>query len=119
MANTQELINQARALGEALARHADVQAFFTARAEVEKDAAAQELLKNYSSQAHRVQQLSAENKPIEPDDKKKLLDFEQRMAGNPALKKMMAAQVGYITLMNRVNQAMETPIVAAQQPSKT
>ena len=117
MADTQDLIKQAKALGEAIAQHADVRAFFAARVEVEKDTAAQALLKNYSAQAQRVQRLTAEQKPVEPEDKRKLLEYEQQMAGNPALKKMMAAQVGYITLMNRVNQAMETPLAAAQKPA--
>ena len=117
MANTQDLINQAKALGEAIAQHPDIRAFFTARQEVAKDAAAQELLKNYGAQTQRVQQLAAEQKPIEPDDKKKLMDYEQQMAGNPALKKMMAAQIGYVTLMNRINQAMEAPLAAAQNPA--
>ncbi len=31
------------------------------------------------------------------------------MAGNEQLKKMMAAQVNYVALMNRVYQAMEAP----------
>lgn len=117
MNQTQELINQAKSLGEAIARHPDVRAFFSARGEVERDTAAQELLKKYHLQAQRVQQLTAERKPIEPEDKKKLLEYEQEMAGNPALKKMMAAQVGYIALMNRVNQAMETPLATAQNPT--
>jgi cell fate (sporulation/competence/biofilm development) regulator YlbF (YheA/YmcA/DUF963 family) len=117
MANTQDLLNQAKALGEAIAQHPDVRAFFSARMEVEKDAAAQVLLKNYSAQTQRLQQLTAEHKPIEPEDKKKLMEFEQQLAGNSTLKKMMGAQVGYIALMNRVNQAMETPLAAAQNPA--
>jgi len=115
MADTQELINQARALGEAIARHPDVQAFLRARTEVEEDAAAQELLKAYSAHAQHLRQLEVEQKPVEVADKHKLAEYEQQMASNEALKKMVAAQVGYVTLMNKVNQAMEAPLAKIQR----
>jgi cell fate (sporulation/competence/biofilm development) regulator YlbF (YheA/YmcA/DUF963 family) len=118
MADTQELINQARALGEAIAKHPDVQVFMAARAEVEQSSDAQQLLKNYSEHTQRIRQLEAEQKPIEVADKHTLADYERQMASDPALKKMMAAQVNYITLMNRVNQAMEAALARVQRPEQ-
>ena len=118
MADTQELINQARTLGEAIAKHPDVQAFMAARAEVEQSSDAQQLLKDYAQHTQRIHQLEAEQKPIEVADKHKLAEYEQQMASNDALKKMMAAQVGYVTLMNQVNQAMEASLAALQRPGR-
>jgi cell fate (sporulation/competence/biofilm development) regulator YlbF (YheA/YmcA/DUF963 family) len=117
MADTQELINQAAALGEAIAKHPDVQAFMAARAEVEKDPGAQQVLRGYAEHTQRIHQLEAEQKPIEVADKRKMAEFEQQMAANDALKKMMVAQVGYVTLMNQINQAMESSLASLQKPS--
>ena len=115
MVDKQELIEQARRLGEALATHPDVQAFLSARAGVEQSSDAQELLKAYSEHAQRIRRLEAEQKPIEVADKHKLAAYEQQMASNEAIKKMVAAQVNYVSLMNRVHQAMEAPLAAVQK----
>ena len=115
MADTQELINQARALGEAIAKHPDVQAFLSARTEVERNADAQKLLRAYSEHAQHLRKLEVEQKPIEVADKHKLAEYEQQMASNEALKKMMAAQVGYVALMNKVNQSIEVPLATIRK----
>ena len=118
MAETQELITRAHALGEAIAKHPDVQAFLSARTEVEQSSDAQKLLKSYSEHAQRIRSLEAEQKPIEVADKHKLAEYEQQMASNEALKKMMAAQVNYVALMNKVNQAMDAPLATSQKPDQ-
>lgn len=118
MADMQELINQARMLGEAIASHPDVRAFLAARAAVDQDSDAQQLLIRYSEHARRMQMLEAEQKPIEVADKHKLAEYEQQMASNDALKAMLSAQVGYVALMNQVNQAMEAPLAALQKPQQ-
>jgi cell fate (sporulation/competence/biofilm development) regulator YlbF (YheA/YmcA/DUF963 family) len=112
MADVQELLKQARALGEAIASHPDVQAYLAARNKVDSDAEAQQILKSYTQHSARVRTLEAQQKPIEPDDKRKLVEYEQQLASNAALKELMRRQVDYVTLMNQVNQAMENPLAA-------
>ena len=119
MADVQDILKQARALGEAIAAHPNVQAYLAARTKVESDAQAQQLLKSYTEQATRVRTLEAQQKPIEPEDKRKLAEYEQGMASNDALKDLMRRQVDYVTLMNQVNQAMETPLAARSKPGET
>ncbi|MFQ5806850.1 MAG: YlbF family regulator [Phycisphaerae bacterium] len=111
----QELLDRARALGEAIANHPRVRAFMAARAKAEQDSEAQQLLKAYEEQAQHVRRLEAEQKPIEVADKRKLAECEQKMASNEALKELMRTQVDYVTLMNRVNQAMEAPLAGSRQ----
>ena len=86
MAEVQGLLDQARALGEAIANHPLMQAFAAARAKVENDTAAQQVLKAYEEQAKHIRQLEAQRKPIEVADKRKLAECEQKMASNQALK---------------------------------
>jgi cell fate (sporulation/competence/biofilm development) regulator YlbF (YheA/YmcA/DUF963 family) len=115
MAEIQELVDRARALGEAIANHPDVRAFAAARTRVEKDAEAQQLLKAYEEQARHIRRLEAEQKPIEVADKRKLAECEQRMASNDALKELMRRQADYVALMNQVNRAMEAPLAANRE----
>jgi cell fate (sporulation/competence/biofilm development) regulator YlbF (YheA/YmcA/DUF963 family) len=115
MADVQELLDQARALGEAIAAHPSVRAYTAARTKVEKDAGAQQLLGNYSKQSQHVRELEAQQKPIEVADKHKLAEYEQKMASNEALKELMRTQVDYVTLMNQINQAMEAPLTGSRK----
>ncbi|MBK9128606.1 MAG: YlbF family regulator [Phycisphaerales bacterium] len=119
MHDTASLIEKAEALGAALAGNGVVQAYFAAQRAVRADKTAQELLSAYQSQLARLRELEAAQKPIEVADKQKLRDLETSMAGHEGLKALMRAQTDYVDLMNRVNQAMDTPLaaLARQEPA--
>jgi cell fate (sporulation/competence/biofilm development) regulator YlbF (YheA/YmcA/DUF963 family) len=119
MAEIQALLEQAHALGEAIASHPHFQAFAAARTKTEHDSEAQQLLKDYTEHAQHLRQLEAQRKPVEVADKRKLAEYEQKMASNEALKELMRAQADYVTLMNQVNQAMEAPLAATRKSGKT
>ena len=110
MADDQQLINQARTLGQAIAAHPSVQAFLKARDAVMKDTDAQRLMGDYQRHTDKLAQLEMENKPIEVADKHKLRELETGMASNPPLKELMRTQADYTFLMSRINQAMEEPM---------
>ena len=116
MTDVQELLDRARALGEAIANHPHVQAFAAAREKVEKDAEAQQVLKAYEEQAQHIRQLETARRPIEVADKRKLAECERKMASNDALKELMRRQADYVALMNQVNRAMEAPLAASRKP---
>ena len=113
MADDQQLINQAKSLGQAIAAHPSVQAFLKARDAVLKDTDAQRLMTDYQRHTDKMGQLEMENKPIEVADKHKLRELETGMASNPALKELMRSQADYTYLMTRINQAMEEPLQPA------
>ncbi len=115
MAQSEDVLQQARALGEALAKHPRVVGFLDARARFEQDQDAQRLLVDYQRQAQRIQQLQRDGKPIEVADKHKLSELEGRMSSNDVLKEMMRRQADYVELMNRVQQALEGPITSSRQ----
>ncbi|MEW6249590.1 MAG: YlbF family regulator [Planctomycetota bacterium] len=112
MADTQELLTRAHALGEALAAHPMVQAHFEAQRALQADAAAQQLLRDYQQHLARIRQLEAEQKPIEVADKHKLRDLEQRLAGHATLKALMRSQADYVALWSQVDQAIHAPLAA-------
>ena len=112
MPDDQQLLQQARALGQAIAAHESVKAFLAASDAVMKDSEAQKLLADYQRQADHMANLEMEQKPIGVDDKRKLRDAQAAMAGHPVLKTLMRTQADYSYLMTRIHQAMEEPLGA-------
>lgn len=119
MADIRGLLDQARALGEAIAKHPHIQVFLAAQDNARKDGEAQQLLEAYKKQAEHIRLLEAQRKPVEPADKRKLADYEQKLASNPALKELMRAQADYVALMNQINRAMEGPLAAGPDSTET
>ena len=115
MDELREVLDKARALGEALAAHPRMRDYTAARQAVAGDTNAQDLLKSYSEQAEHIRRLEATQQPVEVADKQKIAEIEKGMAANEALKRLMRSQADYIELMNRVNEAMEAPLAPTQQ----
>lgn len=109
---------KARSLGEALAAHPLVRDYYAAQQAARTDEAARKLLTDYQQHVAHLHQLEAEQRPIEPADKRKLHEFETGMATNEALKRLMRVQADYVALMSQVNQAMDEPLVALTQSEK-
>jgi len=112
MVDIRELLDQARALGKALAQHPHIRAFTAAQARARADAEARQLLESYRQHTEKVRALELQRKPIEPEDKRKLVEYEQKIASHPALKELMRAQADYVALMNQINRAIEAPLSA-------
>ncbi len=118
MPEIEDLLAKARTLGEALAAHPSVQAYYATQRAMRADQAAQGLLQAYQTHTTRMHELEAGRQPVEVADKQKLRELEAQMAGNAALKALMRAQADYIDVMNRVNQAMDAPLTNLFQPEK-
>jgi cell fate (sporulation/competence/biofilm development) regulator YlbF (YheA/YmcA/DUF963 family) len=113
-----DLLAKARTLGQALAAEPCVQDYYAAQRAARQDQAAQKLLQDYQTHATHLRQLEREQKPVEVADKQRLRDFEQQMAGNESLKRLMRSQADYVDLMNRVNSEMDAPLAALHEPEK-
>jgi cell fate (sporulation/competence/biofilm development) regulator YlbF (YheA/YmcA/DUF963 family) len=110
MQGATELLQKARELGEAIARHERVRAYTAAQEAVRKDQQAQALLREYARQMEHLHELEASRKPIEVADKHKAADLEAQIAGNALLKELMRVQADYVELMNQINQAISGPL---------
>lgn len=107
MNDSEAIVAQARALGEAIAAHERTRAFLAAQEAVSRDEAARNLLNDHSRHVEHIHRLEEQGKPIEVADKHKLRDLQSAMASNAALKQLMKAQADYLELVNRVHQAMD------------
>lgn len=111
----QTILDQARALGESIAAHPRTKAFFQAGAALRADAAARDVLDAVQKHSEHVRSLEEANKPVEVADKRKMSELQSKMASNDTIKTFMRSQADYIDLMQRVNRAMEAPLMAVQQ----
>ncbi len=118
MPEPQDLLNQARALGESLAAHPTIQAYYRAQQAVRADAAARRLLQDYQSHLDHLHALEAAQRPIEVADKHRLKDLETQMAGHDTLKTLMRTQADYVELMARVNRAIDEPLARFAMPER-
>jgi cell fate (sporulation/competence/biofilm development) regulator YlbF (YheA/YmcA/DUF963 family) len=113
------IIEMARRLGKAIADSPQAAALKAARDEMDKDAEAPRLLNDYQAQADKMLALERDNKPVEVEDKRKLRDLQEKLAGSPAFKKYTAAQVDYVDLMRKVNNAIRGELGEAEgEPSE-
>ena len=104
-----EILELARRLGKRIAEHPRGKAFREAQQALVEDSEAQSLLKEFNDQAQHLQALETQNRPIEPEDKRKLADTQQRVAGNRCLSSYAKAQADYLEMMQQISAAIENP----------
>lgn len=108
----EDIVAAASDLGKRIAAHPRTKAFMTAAKAIEADSESLKLLQDYQRQLERVRERERSGAAIEPEDKRKLADLEQRSAGNEKLRALMRTQADYLDLMSRVNQAIDVGVQA-------
>ena len=63
----------------------------------------------------KIADLEREGKAIEVGDKHKLSQLQSQISSNPAVKDFMAAQVDYMNLMRKVNEAVMKQLAPADK----
>ena len=110
----QDIIADAKALGNKIAAHPRTVNFTTAARAVSESDDAQGILKQYQEQVTMLQAAEAAGKPIEVADKHALAESEAQVAGNDLLKKMMKCQADYLEMMKHINDAIDEAAAASQ-----
>ncbi len=104
-----KIVAEAGKLGKLIADTAASKAFLQTRQTVEADKQANKLVEDYQQQMQKIAQLENSAKPIEPEDKHKLTELQQKVASNETLKCWMKAQADFSELMAKVNKAIAEP----------
>ena len=100
------ILQLAERLGKAIAESTQAQAMRQARKALADQPGAAELLKTYQEHASKIARLEAEQKPVEVDDKHKLQELHDQLIATESFKKLTAAQVEYVDVMRKVNDAI-------------
>ena len=94
-------------LGRAIAGSPQAAKLRAARDALKAQKEVEQTLKDYQVQADKINALQQENKPVEVEDKHKLQELEDKLFGSEVFKEFTAAQVEYVDMMRKINQAIQ------------
>jgi len=103
---TEQILAKATELGRLIADHPAAARMEQAVNKLESDLEAQRLLNDYNRHIQTVAQKEASGRPIEVADKHKLEQLQVQVISNPLLGEVQMAQMDYLDLMRRVDDAM-------------
>ena len=111
MASTDQILQKARELGELIAEHDASKKLADVLSQLEKDQDAQRALNDYNRHLQTLAEKQQEGKPIEVADKQQLETLQKQVVTNPILSRFQMAQMDYVDLMRKVDEAMggQTP----------
>ena len=101
-----DTIQLAERLGKAIAESPQAARLRQTRKTMNGEPGLEQTLKEYQAQAGKIAKLQEEQKPIEVGDKHQLQALQDKLLASPAFKDYTAAQVEYVDLMRKVNDAM-------------
>jgi cell fate (sporulation/competence/biofilm development) regulator YlbF (YheA/YmcA/DUF963 family) len=101
-----DILELAQRLGKAISDSPQAVNIRACRAAMHADKVAGEAMKAYQVQAEKMEKLQEEEKPIEVADKHKLQELHDQLVAIETFKKYTAAQLDYVDLMRKVNDAL-------------
>lgn len=105
-----DIMALAERLGKAIAASSQATKLNAARKALEAEPETAQLLNDYNAQARKIGQLEDQQKPVEVDDKYKLEALHNKLAASQTFKDFTSAQVEYVDMMRKVNQAISRNI---------
>lgn len=117
MTDSAQIIDMATKLGRMISEHPAMQKYRELLTAIRKDTEAQRLLADYSRQMDTINEKESQGQPIEVDDKRRLSDLQGRVAMHPKLRDMQMAQMDYVDLMRKVDEAMALGGEGAGEPA--
>ena len=106
MASTDEIIQQATKLGELIADHETSRRLEKAVAGLQADLEAQRAMTDLNRYGQALEQKARSGQPIEVADKRKLEALESAVVSNPLLVGLQKAQMDYVDLLRKVDEAI-------------
>ena len=100
----QAVLELAEKLGKLLAEDPRGKAYIQAVEDLNADAQAQQLLRDYETQARKIAELERQVKPVEVDDKTRLADLQAQIASNQLVKRFLQSQVEHLDMLRKVHQ---------------
>ncbi|MCY2924245.1 MAG: YlbF family regulator [Planctomycetota bacterium] len=114
----ERILGLASRLGQTIAESTAAKALQAARQAVDGDKELQQVMRDYRLQADKLRQLEQETKPIEPEDKRALEAMNQKLAASEKFKALTAAQMEYIDLLRKVNEAVQKELATTEGSKK-
>jgi cell fate (sporulation/competence/biofilm development) regulator YlbF (YheA/YmcA/DUF963 family) len=106
MATTQEILSAAREVGKLIASHDTARKLEAAMQKLQGDTEAQRALNDYNRHLQKLGEKEQSGKPIEVAEKQQLEKLQTTVIRNPVLRNFQMAQMDYLDLMRKVDEAM-------------
>ncbi len=112
----EQITELAEKLGKAIAESPQAKRMEKSRQALHEKPELEKTLKDYQDQSDKIARLQRDQKPIEPEDKHRLEDLQNNLLAADEFKELTAAQVEYVDLMRKVNQAISKYMVEQEVP---
>jgi len=106
----EEILAIAKQLGDAVKASERCAALRSASEAFQADADAQALRDEYDAAVTAVQEKTARNAPLEPEEKRAEADLRAKVAVNPTILSLLRAQADFHELMNAINDTVQKTI---------
>ncbi len=114
MATDDQIMKAAGELGELLGKHPKVGRLEAAISKLKEDVEAQRALNDLNRHLQTVAEKEMSGQPIEVADKRKLQELQTSVVHNLVLQEFQLAQMDYVDLVRRLDDAMYGRSAAAQ-----
>ncbi len=105
-----DMIETAQQLGKAIAASDRFKAVAGAREKIDADKALHADMEALDELGLKIAQLEKEVKPVEPEDKHRLRELQEKVTGHVALQELARVEADFAELMNRVNSAIHSQL---------
>ncbi|HYO07706.1 MAG TPA: YlbF family regulator [Tepidisphaeraceae bacterium] len=113
--DTQQIIAEADKLGQLVAQHPAVERYKQAQRAVSDDPDANRTMSEFERQLESLSRQEASGMPVTDAQRQQLESLQSRIVSNIKVKALNMAQVEFIDLLRRVNQAIQVKVVGEAQ----
>ncbi len=106
-----EIMELAGKLGTVIAADPRGQRIAKAQAALASSSDDRQRLADLETLQGKVHALEVQGKPIEPEDKRRLVDLQAKVAGSEVIKDLLGAQADFAELMSAVLQKIEQQVM--------
>ncbi len=110
-----DILEQARRLGQRIRKHPYYRRLREADAKVREDPEATKALEAYNQTATAIQEKEQKGEPVEVEEKRNLDTLRDTVVANETVKAFSQAQADYADLMRRMNEAIFQAIAGADR----
>ncbi|MEA2710663.1 MAG: hypothetical protein QOF78_3264 [Phycisphaerales bacterium] len=111
--DTNQILAEADKLGQLVAQHPAVERYKSAQRAVAEDPDANRTMSEFERQIETLARQESTGMPVTDAQRQQLESLQSRIVSNVKVKNLNMAQVDFIDLLRKVNQAVQSKVVEA------
>ena len=114
-----DILELASRLGRRIADEPRAKRMVAARAALDASLVDRRLLSEFEDVQGRLYELESSGKPIEPEDKRRFVELQQKVIQSSVIEDLLKAQADFLELMTLVSQRIEVEAQGPDTPPPT